>query len=167
VSGPDEDAVRARLAAVEAQERAILLRRFDAEDAWSLGCRLRELAMADGASVAIEIRRGPATAFVHLLPGATATHLDWTARKIALVEKFERSSFAMGMVFALEPGLFERSGLSLDRFVAEGGAVPIRVDGTGMVGVVAISGLPQDQDHAMAIRALEGLRTDQAGDRRA
>ena len=52
-----------------------------------------------------------------------------------------------------------RGGLHLDPsdYAAHGGAFPILVRGTGCVGSVAVSGLPQLQDHQLVVNTLEGF----------
>ena len=39
-------------------------------------------------------------------------------------------------------------------YTAHGGCFPIRVRGTGMVGTVTVSGLPQKEDHALVVETL-------------
>lgn len=150
--------------AIDAQEQVLTLRHFDALDAWWLGCHLREQAMAAGAPVAIDIRRGDTRLFSALMPGATQDNLHWTARKIALAMRFERSSYAMALMFAAREGAFERFGLDWATYAPAGGAVPIRLTGGTVIGAVAISGLPQqDVDHAMVVNALAALQAHQQG----
>ncbi len=150
------------LEAIEREEQSLLLDRFDAEDAWWLGCHLRKRGAAAGAPIAIEIRRANTRLFSALLPGATADNLGWIDRKIALVMRFERSSYAMRLKFdAAPPGAFDRFGLDLRTHIAAGGAVPIRIAGTGVIGAVAISGLAQEEDHAYAVEALAALKAHQ------
>ena len=42
-------------------------------------------------------------------------------------------------------------------FAAHGGAFPIRIREVGVVGSVAVSGLPQAEDHAFVIEVIEAL----------
>ena len=42
-------------------------------------------------------------------------------------------------------------------FAAHGGAFPILVRGTGCIGTVAVSGLPQLEDHRLVVETLEQL----------
>lgn len=147
--------------AIDAEEQALSLRHFHADDAWWLGCRLREAALVISAPVAIDIRRAGTRVFSYLLPGATQDNLGWTERKIALVMRFERASYALSLKFAGSAGSFERFGLDRAIYAPACGAVPIRLAGGTVVGAVAVSGLPEAQDHAMVIEALTALRDHQ------
>lgn len=149
--------------AVDAVERELVLARFDNDDAWWLGCCIRDRGKALGASLSFEVRRGAATVFQHLLPGATQNNVEWMRRKIALAMRFERSSYAIGLAHREIPGWFERAGLVYESFSPTGGAVPIRVSGTGVVGVICVSGLSQEDDHQVAIDALRALKEERAG----
>ena len=48
-------------------------------------------------------------------------------------------------------------GLPLRRYGFAGGGFPIAIAGVGVVGAVAVSGLPQRDDHAMVVEALAEL----------
>jgi uncharacterized protein (UPF0303 family) len=146
------------LEALLQQEEALILSRFTVDDAWWLGCYLREKGAAGQLPIAIEISVGPTCLFSTLLPGATADNLGWIKRKVALVWRYQRSSYAMAQKFAAKEGSFERYGLDHQTYAAAGGAVPLRVTGVGMVGVVTVSGLPQLEDHLMVLDALAALQ---------
>src|SRR5215469_1195291 len=47
--------------------------------------------------------------------------------------------------------LQEKSGLELKDFAAHGGGFPILLEGTGCIGTITVSGLPQREDHALAL----------------
>ena len=49
-------------------------------------------------------------------------------------------------------------GLPVEDYAEEGGAVPIRVAGAGVVAVVTVSGLAQVDDHNLAVAALRQLK---------
>ncbi|SDD05064.1 Uncharacterized protein, UPF0303 family [Sphingomonas sp. YR710] len=146
---------------IDRAEQALLLRRFDADDAWWLGCRLRDHAAARHAPVAIEIRRAGTRLFSVVMPGATQDNLAWVDRKIAIAMRFERSSYALNLMFRAGDGLFERFGLNRATYAPAGGAVPIRLIGTGVIGAAAISGLAQEEDHGIVIEALAALKAHQ------
>ena len=49
-----------------------------------------------------------------------------------------------------------RVGLVLTEFAAHGGCFPISLAGSGVIGSVAVSGLPQRVDHELVVEALCG-----------
>lgn len=140
-----------------AEEESLVLPRFSADDAWWLGSALRERARALEAPIAISISVGPTCLFSTLLPGATNDNHEWVKRKIALAWRFQRSSYVIGLKFKAGDNLFERFGLDYRTYAAAGGAVPIRTESAGMIGVAAISGLPQETDHRLIVDALADL----------
>lgn len=152
---------KAELDRVIAQEQALELSRFSNADAWWLGCKLHQLAAERSAPVAIEIMRGTTTLFSAVLPGATADNQGWIRRKFATTSRFEQSSYAVHLKLRAGDNLFARFGLDFQTYAAAGGAVPIRIAGTGMVGAAAISGLPQLDDHELVVAALLALKTHQ------
>lgn len=145
------------------QESGLTLCRFTPEDAWWLGSWLYERARERSAPIAIEIFLGLTRRFSALLPGASADNAAWVKRKIAVAWRFEQSSYAVSLRLKSGQDLFERFGLDYRTYAAAGGAVPIKMEGTGMIGVVAISGLPQVEDHEMVVDALTTLKTYQSG----
>ncbi len=50
--------------------------------------------------------------------------------------------------------LADRFGLMLNEFAAHGGSFPISLAGTGVIGAVTVSGLPQRDDHQLVVEAL-------------
>jgi uncharacterized protein (UPF0303 family) len=50
--------------------------------------------------------------------------------------------------------LFERQGLPVADYAADGGSFPLAVEGAGVVGSVTVSGLPQRDDHNLVVEAL-------------
>jgi uncharacterized protein (UPF0303 family) len=68
---------------------------------------------------------------------------------------FHKSSFWVATHFAEKGRDLVQDGLDTADYAAAGGSFPIRVRGVGVVAAVTISGLPQAQDHAVVVRALE------------
>jgi uncharacterized protein (UPF0303 family) len=50
--------------------------------------------------------------------------------------------------------LRERYGLEERDYAAHGGCFPLLLRGTGCVGTIAVSGLPQREDHELIVAAL-------------
>jgi uncharacterized protein (UPF0303 family) len=146
---------------LEEQERRLTLSRFTYDDAWALGTLLVELARARKAPVAIDIRRGGQQLFHAALPGSTPDNDAWIDRKRRVVERYGCSSLLVGTRFRAKGTTFEESSrLDPDVYAAHGGAFPIAVEGAGVIGTVVVSGLPQLQDHAMVVEALEQLKAE-------
>ncbi|MEU3070302.1 MULTISPECIES: heme-degrading domain-containing protein [unclassified Streptomyces] len=139
-----------------AQERRLTLPRFSHDDAFALGSLLVELARERHAPVAIDIRRGAQQLFHAALPGSSADNDAWIDRKRKVVERYGESSYLVGTRFRARGTTFEESSrLDPDTYAAHGGSFPIAVKGAGVIGSVTVSGLPQAEDHAMVVEALE------------
>ncbi|MCX4738944.1 MULTISPECIES: heme-degrading domain-containing protein [Streptomyces] len=141
---------------LQAQERRLVFRRFDHDDAWALGSLLVELARERQAPVAIDIHRCGQQLFHAALPGSAPDNDAWIARKRRVVERFGASSYLVGSRARAKGTTFEESSrLDPDTYAAHGGSFPITVEGVGVVGAVTVSGLPQLEDHRFVVAALE------------
>ena len=146
---------RTLLDELESQERTLVLDSFDETDAWELGSALRAAALDRELPVAICVRRGSQRLFHAALPGASADNDGWLDRKCAVVERYGRSSLRVGEQFRVSGKTFEAdSRLDPAVYAAHGGAFPIIVRGTGCIGSVAVSGLPQLDDHRLVVEVL-------------
>ncbi|MFD0425504.1 heme-degrading domain-containing protein [Streptomyces parvus] len=144
------------IAELIAQERRLTLPHFSYDDAFALGSLLVELARERHAPVAIDIRRGAQQLFHAALPGSSADNDAWIDRKRKVVERYGESSYLVGTRFRAKGTTFEESSrLDPDTYAAHGGSFPIAVEGAGVIGTVTVSGLPQAEDHAMVVEALE------------
>lgn len=154
----DQDALVALVAALEDEARGLVLTRFTNDDAWALGSRLWKTARERGLSVAISVRRGEQLLFHAARPGTSADNDAWIARKERLVRRTETASYLVGRRLAVKGDRLEDRGLDPLLYAAAGGCVPIVVEGVGMVGTVTVSGLAQEDDHALVVEALRALR---------
>ncbi|MFO1049427.1 MAG: heme-degrading domain-containing protein [Geminicoccaceae bacterium] len=144
------------LAELLAQEDRLQLARFEHEDAFRLGMRLVERARAAAMALTIQITRVHQVLFQVATAGTVLDNDHWVRRKTATVYRFGHSSFYMGVSCrARGVTLAERYGVDPVDFAEHGGAFPIRVRGAGLVGVVAVSGLPQAEDHRLVVETLE------------
>jgi uncharacterized protein (UPF0303 family) len=79
-------------------------------------------------------------------------------RKRAVVERFNHSSLYIKTLCDHQGrNMFEHYAITPDRFAASGGAFPIIVRGTGIVGVAAASGLAAIEDHRIITEALREI----------
>ncbi|WP_328474013.1 heme-degrading domain-containing protein [Actinoplanes sp. NBC_00393] len=144
------------IATIEEQERRLVFPRFDETDAWALGSLLVKLATERRLPVAVDIRRGEQQLFHAGLPGSSADNDAWIERKVRVVYRYAGSSYLVGRRLAAKgQSLNAEMGVDPARYAAHGGAFPIRVTGAGIIGVVTVSGLPQADDHALVVEAIE------------
>lgn len=145
---------------VVAQEEALVFEGFDADRAWALGSRLRELAAGFGKPVSVGIWVAGQTLFqcattAGMAVGTTPNNEEWMRRKRNTVLLFGRSSLRLGLEEEVEGrSITERQGLPMADYATHGGGVPVILRGTGCVGAVVVSGLPQRDDHQMAVTAM-------------
>ncbi len=137
------------------QERRLTFPRFDNDTAIDLGLMLVEVARERGLPLTIGVTRAEQRIFHVALAGTVADNDHWVARKSAVVMRFGHSSFYVGQSTAARGVGFEERYLVDPRaFAPHGGSFPITVDGTGLVGTVTVSGLPQAEDHALVVEVL-------------
>jgi len=143
------------IARIALQEERLQFLSFDAMTAWAIGTRLREVAAGRGAAVAIDIQLHGHPLFFAAMPGTTPNNVDWIRRKRNVVQRFHRSSYAVGL--ELQQGqktLADTIGVELRDYATHGGCFPINLRGTGCVGTITVSGLPQRDDHALVVEVL-------------
>ena len=143
------------LARIALQEQELQFAAFDEEAAWRLGSQLRALAVARKLSLVLDVRRIGQPLFYTALPGTTPDNVEWVRRKGNVVARFHRSSYAIGREMEQKKSsLLDRYGLPLSDYASHGGSFPIRVIGAGVIGSVTVSGLPERDDHQLAVEAL-------------
>jgi uncharacterized protein (UPF0303 family) len=140
---------------IAAQEARLQFPGFGAEAGWRIGNRLRDAALARGAAVTIDIWLGTQQLFCCAMPGTSPDNAEWVRRKRNVVLRFHRSSYAVGLDLARrQTSLHEKFGLPVADYAAHGGCFPLNVRGTGCVGSIAVSGLPQRDDHELIVAVL-------------
>jgi uncharacterized protein (UPF0303 family) len=137
------------------QEEELQFNEFTNDHALRLGLALVERAKASGKAVTVDIRRNGQQLFHCALAGTSADNDEWALRKSRVVDRYGHSSFHVGTHFRARGTTFEASSrLDPDRYAAHGGAFPILVRNVGAVGTVTVSGLPQEEDHALVVAVL-------------
>ena len=146
------------LATIARQEAALRFNSFDYDTAWRLGLSLRELALSRKQSIVIDVRRfgqPHQPLFYTALAGTTPDNQRWVQRKSNVVARFHRPSYAIGLTLEQTSRTFnDRYNLPDADYAAHGGSFPIHVAGTGIIGSVTVSGLPQREDHNLVVEAL-------------
>ena len=138
------------------QEKRLQFTEFNAAVAWELGVALRSAALKRGAAVVIDIQLHGHLLFACGMPGTTPDNWEWIRRKRNVVMRYHRSSYAIGLKHARAGSTLEATtGLDLRDYSTHGGCFPILLAGTGCIGTIAVSGLPQREDHSLVVSVLE------------
>jgi len=138
-----------------AEEERLTLESLGLADGVAIGQVLLAHAMRQGKPVAIEVRRVGRVVFRAALPGTTTDNDAWIAGKAAVVERFGHSSWYVKQKHLAAGTTFEAAtGLAKPAYAAAGGGYPLAVRGTGVIGIALVSGLPEEEDHALIVGAL-------------
>jgi uncharacterized protein (UPF0303 family) len=146
------------LALIARQETELRFPAFDYDTAWTLGLTLRDLALSRNQCIVVDIRRfgqPHQQLFYTALAGTTPDNQRWVQRKINVVARFHRPSYAIGLLLEQQGRQFaERYNLPDADYAPHGGCFPIHVTGAGIIGAVTVSGLPQREDHNLVVEAI-------------
>jgi uncharacterized protein (UPF0303 family) len=147
--------LEADIAAIVRQEEVLTFKSFNEADAWKLGQQMHDAAAKAKLPFLIEIRLGGRQLFVAALPGTSPDNSEWVRRKANSVMRFAKSSYRLGREVELRGGGFDASrGVDTMNYAEHGGGFPINIAGTGIVGAVIVSGVPQRQDHQFVVDQL-------------
>ena len=147
--------MEALLKQLEQEEKELQFDRFSNEDAIAIGFSLYKTAKENRLPVTIDVRRNGHQLFHLSMPGTSPDNDQWVARKVKLVNRMGMSSYHVGSLLrSLGMTLEERFELSHYEYAAHGGCFPVILKETGPVGTVTISGLAQEDDHAMVVNVL-------------
>lgn len=150
--------IEADLERIALQESELQFDSFSVETGWALGVLLREMAVERKLGVVIDVTLFSMPVFYTALEGSTPDNPNWVRRKRNCVFRFLKSSYAVGLSLAKQgTDITTKFGLPDAEFAPHGGSFPIVVKGTGCIGAVTVSGLPQRDDHTMVIEALAKL----------
>ncbi|TID15536.1 duf336 domain-containing protein [Venturia nashicola] len=151
-------------AIIQAQS-SIILPHFTAIDAWEIGSSIRTRLLNHPKAVLISIilaNQQP----LFLATNHSGTSPDnsiWVSRKQKTVLRWGVPSFQMGAKFKGDEAAFAaKNALTGERageYAIHGGAVPVFVEGVeGVVAVVTVSGLAQEEDHGVVVEALRKFK---------
>jgi uncharacterized protein (UPF0303 family) len=143
------------IAQLKIQEERLRFKSFDEADAWALGSLMRESALRKKLPLVIDIRVAGRPLFYTALPGSTPDNSDWVRRKITVVMRLHKSSYRESRDIALSGRpLDELRGFHPIDVATHGGCFPIHIIGTGIVGTITVSGIPQREDHNFVVASI-------------
>ncbi len=140
---------------LEKQEEELQFTEFDSGTALELGLKLVEMAKSAGLMITIDITRNGHQLFHYAFDGTGPDNDQWIIRKMRVVNRFNKSSMYIGATLRNSDRTMEEAYLiSSYDYAAHGGAFPIRIKNVGVVGTIIVSGLPQEQDHELVVKAI-------------
>ncbi|KAF9345050.1 hypothetical protein BGX26_003607 [Mortierella sp. AD094] len=142
-------------------EKDLQFSRFTNSDALTLGNNLVLLAeeRIPYKGISVLITRNGQVLFQHSMEGTTVDNEDWLHRKKNTVIRLQHSTYYIGRELASK-GLtdMEKSyRVSMNDYACHGGGFPLLIKNVGCVGAIVVSGLKQDEDHALVTRGIREL----------
>ncbi len=139
-----------------AQEARLALPSFSEQDALDLGALVAGRGLAAGLAITVEVRRAGRVVYRAALPGSDAAQDGWIVRKARVVEHGGHATMYERVRYESADTTFEQAtGLPESEYAAHGGGFPLSMAEGGLAGILLISGLPQVQDHELAVACLE------------
>jgi uncharacterized protein (UPF0303 family) len=143
------------IAQIIEQERALVFERFDEDVAFAIGANVREQGKQIGKGIAVGVYLWDRTLFYGVTAGVSSANKAWVERKVGTVRLMLRSSYRVVLERGDKPRVLEESwALDTRDYALAGGAFPIILDGFGIVGAVATSGLSERLDHKLSAAAV-------------
>ncbi|WP_210200595.1 heme-degrading domain-containing protein [Cohaesibacter celericrescens] len=156
------DALDAQVDMLLAQESKLQFSSFSFEDGVSVGLDLLDRARLDKLPVVVDVFAYGQQLFHAALPRSQADNGEWVARKRRTVLRFSHSSLYMGTYCkSIGMELDQKYYLPPCTYASQGGGFPILLRDGGVIGVVTVSGLAEEDDHALVVAALEAHLTKQ------
>ncbi len=144
------------LETLKRQEQELQFTQFTNDMALEIGNRIVENAKARKQNVTVDITRNGQKLFFHAMTGTTNDNVEWIRRKNNLVNRTGHSSFYVHTDVKSKGGDIDAMPLyDIREYAAHGGAFPIILKGSGMIGTITVSGLPGVEDHASVVRVLK------------
>lgn len=138
------------------QEEEIQFTGFSNDTALEVGLALVQAAREQGKAVTVDITRAGQQLFHFAMTGTSLDNGEWVKRKNRVVNRFGHSSYYMGISLKSAGQTIEAKYLLPEsEYAPHGGAFPLIIKGVGVVGTITVSGLPQEEDHALVVSVLK------------
>jgi uncharacterized protein (UPF0303 family) len=140
---------------IKRQEAELVFDRFDEAVAFEIGAAIRQRALKEDLPIVVDIRSFDRPLFYAAMPGSNGSNPEWARRKTNVVKRYLKSTYRMVLEMQRPDRTF-RPGDGLDSadYVLAGGGFPVSVKNAGVIGVIAVSGLPERDDHGVIVAAL-------------
>ena len=141
---------------IEEEEKELQFISFSNDDALNIGLKLIEKARKEQKIITIDITRSGQQVFHFAFSGTSQDNDKWIIRKNNVVRHFGKSSLLVGLNLQRDGKSIEEAFyISSFEFSAHGGAFPIIIKNTGVIGSITVSGLPQKEDHSLVVSVIK------------
>jgi len=141
---------------LEKQEHELQFIEFTSVTALDIGMRIIEKAKKYNLTITTDITRNGHQLFHYAFDGTSPDNDQWIIRKNRVVNRFNKSSYHVGIELQESGKTIEESWLlSAFEYAAHGGAFPIIIKNVGVVGTITVSGLAEKDDHALVISVIK------------
>ncbi|MGB0999132.1 MAG: heme-binding protein [Flavobacteriales bacterium] len=121
-----------------------------------MGLAIATLAKERNQHIAVSVERLNHSIFLFVDDELPADKHLWLSRKANLVKHFEESSLSVKHdLINNNMTLSETFALDEKVYLAKGGSIPVFVKHAGMIAIVTVSGLHDEEDHNLIVDALE------------
>ncbi len=122
-----------------------------------IGLAIVNLAKDRNQNIAVQVERLNHSIFLYVDDNLPSDKHNWLKRKANVVKNFEESSLSVKYDLINGNMTLDRTfALNSNDYLAKGGSIPIFVKNAGMVAIVTVSGLHDEEDHNIIIDALKG-----------
>ncbi len=137
------------------QEEILQFDEFTNETALEIGLNLINKAKRENKSISIDIIRSGQQLFYYAFEGTSPDNDQWVIRKRNIVSRFHTSSLYIGTKLRmLGKTIEEKYHVSSKEYSPYGGAFPIIIKNSGVVGSITVSGLKQEDDHKFVVEVI-------------
>lgn len=144
------------------QECDMELDSFSAEDAFTLGMNVLDIAGEQSKSLVVSVRRNGKLLFYKAGPATVIDQDDRIRRKTNAVNLRGHSSFYLFLKYEGDEQAFcQANSVKAEDYALYGGCFPIKLRNKGMIGTVAVSGLTAEEEHMLCLNAISLLRRQQ------
>ena len=137
--------------------KRIELDSFSNKTAMEMGLAIIDLAKKKNKNIAVQVERLNHTIFLYVDENLPADKHDWLKRKANVSKRFEQSSLSVkNDLMNGKMTLKETFALDDKEYLAKGGSIPVFVKNAGMIAIITVSGLHDEEDHKIIMDALKG-----------
>ena len=137
--------------------RKIELNSFNNRLGMEMGLAIIDLAKKKNKNIAVQVERLSHIIFLYVDENLPADKHDWLKRKANVSKRFEQSSLSVkNDLVNGNMTLKETFALDDKEYLAKGGSIPVFVKNAGMIAIITVSSLHDEEDHKIIIDALKG-----------